>query len=125
MHHFDEIKIKPKFFSREKIKEMLLLCGLVCLLLFALWSTFSKDDQQTPTQNVTLTESEKKLSNLLQNIEGVGENSVMICEDEVGVKSVVVVCEGANNFSVVVDIREAVSTALGIQQSFVKIYKKN
>ena len=47
-----------------------------------------------------------------------------VCEDENGVKSVVVVCEGANNFCVILDIREAVAAALGTQESAVKIYQK-
>ncbi len=48
---------------------------------------------------------------------------VMICEDEDGVESVVVVCEGANDLRVNMDIREAVSAALGTDEKSVKIYQ--
>ena len=50
----------------------------------------------------------------------------MICETEEGVLGAVVVCEGAKNIRVNMDIREAVATALGTKESAVKIYlKKN
>ena len=66
----------------------------------------------------------KKIIGLLQQIDGVGEASIVVCEGEHGVESVVVVCEGANDFCVIMDIREAVAAALGTQERAVKIYQK-
>ena len=60
---------------------------------------------------------------LCLEIDGVGNVRVMICEDEDGVESVVVVCEGANDLRVNMDIREAVSAALGTDEKSVKIYQ--
>ncbi len=61
---------------------------------------------------------------LLEEIEGVGEANVMICENEEGVQSVVVVCDGANDLRVVINVREAVAAALGTEENAVKIYLK-
>ena len=48
----------------------------------------------------------------------------IIYEKDEEIESVVVVCEGANNLRVVMNIREMVSTALGTEQKSVKIYLK-
>ena len=69
-------------------------------------------------------ETEQKVSRLLQEIDGVGKAEVMICETEDGVQSVVVVCEGANDISIVMDVREAVAAALGTEEKAVKVYLK-
>ena len=47
-----------------------------------------------------------------------------IYETEDGVQSVVVVCDGANDLRVVLNVREAVASALGTQEKNVKIYQK-
>ena len=83
-----------------------------------------KGDTAMQVSNVTPSEKEQKISRLLEEIEGVGEASVMICETEEGVQSVVVVCEGANNLQVILDVREAVAAALGTSQSDIRIYLK-
>ena len=49
---------------------------------------------------------------------------MMVCETEEGVKSGVVVCDGANDFGVVMDIREAVAAALGTEEKAIKVYLK-
>ena len=69
-------------------------------------------------------EKEQKISQILHEIDGVGEVSVVVCEEEDEVKSVVVVCEGAKDIRVVMEVREAVATALNTQQKSVKIYLK-
>ncbi|MBR2375017.1 MAG: hypothetical protein IKA88_01880 [Clostridia bacterium] len=71
-----------------------------------------------------MTESEQKIARILEEIDGVGDAEVIVCETEDGVKSAVVVCEGARDFTVVLDVREAVAAALGTEQSAVKIYLK-
>ena len=109
---------------KGRIKDILLLAILAFALLFAAWKIFRGGESQKETANLLATETEKKVARILQEIEGVGEADVVVCEDENGVQSVVVVCQGANNFSVVMDIREAVAAALGTQESAVKIYQK-
>ena len=123
----NSIEIESCRLSRRKgkIRDVLLIGGLALAIVFASWKIF--DDTKTSsgqTSNFTQSESEQKVSRILEEIEGVGEAEVMICESVDGVEGVVVVCEGAKNLKVVMDIREAVSAALGTKQSAVKIYLK-
>lgn len=117
-------KVK-KAFSKggklSKIKDLLFLAALALILLIVVWKTFLSSDTQA-VADTPKTENEIKLSNILSKIDGVGQADVMICENEDGVESVVVVCEGASKISVVMDIREAVCAALGTDQKAVKIY---
>ena len=69
-------------------------------------------------------DTERRVDRLIEQIEGVGEAEVMICQTEDGVKSVVVVCEGGNDLQVIVRVREAVAAALGTEEKAVKIYVK-
>ena len=107
-----------------KIKDLLIIAGLALLLVFAVWRIFYKPDVLSAQTGVSGTESERALTALLGEIEGVGEVNGMICEDEEGVQSVVVVCDGAKNIRVNSDIREAVAAALGTEEKNVKIYLK-
>ena len=104
-----------------RIRDVLLLSALALLLLFAVWQIFYGDKEESQTYAVG-SESEQRLCALLSEIDGVGEVRVMICEDENGAESVVVVCEGANDLRANMDIREAVSAALGTDEKSVKIY---
>ena len=106
-----------------KIKEILLISVLALTLVFAVWKVFYDGDTKNVI-SVSGSETEQKISLLLKEIDGVGEANVMICETEEGVKSVVVVCEGARDLQVVMNVREAVAAALGTQQQAVKIYLK-
>ena len=107
-----------------KIKDLLIIAGVALFLEFAVWRIFYKPDVLSTQTGVSGTESERALTALLGEIEGVGEVNVMICEDEEGVQSVVVVCDGAKNIRVNSDIREAVAAALGTEEKNVKIYLK-
>ncbi len=123
-----ENKEKREAFSRflkERRKELLIIFALALVLGFAVWRVFYDDTENVSVgQTATQTETERKLSALLTEIDGVGDAEVMICETEDGVKSVVVVCSGAGNLQVVMDIREAVAAALGTDEKSVKIYLK-
>ena len=106
-----------------KIRDILLLSALALLLVFAVWKIFYTDESDAASAVGNQSESEERLCALLGEIDGVGNVRVMICEDEDGVESVVVVCEGANDLRVNMDIREAVSAALGTDEKSVKIYQ--
>ena len=115
---------KIKRLLQGKWKEIILIIVLAIALIFAAWQIFRKDDKTSKKETATLTQSEIKVARILEEIEGVGEANVMVCETEEGVKSVVVVCDGANNFGVVMDIREAVAAALGTEEKAIKVYLK-
>ncbi len=115
---------KRRFAIEGKIKDILIVSVLALALVFAVWKVFYTDEESVSTAATAATETERKVGQLLQQIEGVGEADVMICETENGVQSVVVVCEGANDLQVIMNIREAVAAALGTQEKAVKIYLK-
>ncbi len=106
-----------------RIKDVLLLSALAVLLLFATWQVFHTEESEEAVF-VGASEAETKVSRILEEIDGVGEASVMVYETEDGAQSVVVVCEGANNLRVVMDVREAVAAALGTEEKAVKVYLK-
>lgn len=116
----NSFKIKLK---KLKLKEVVLFSILAMFLLFAAWKVFG-DTNNSAKQTVVLSETEKKLISILENIDGVGEANVMVSETEEGEKCAVIVCEGAENIRVLITVREAAATALGTAQKNVKIYLK-
>ena len=118
---FTTIAKKP--WKNGKIKDVLILCGLAIVLIVAAWKIFYTKEEGVGV-TFTGTEAEQKVGKILESIEGVGDAEVMICATEEGVQGVVVVCEGANDLQVVMNVREAVATALGTEQKAIKIYLK-
>lgn len=110
-----------RIFKNGKIKDVLIISALALVLVVAVWKIFYTDSSDSVS---VLSENEQKVSRLLAEIDGVGEAEVMICETEEGVQSVVVVCEGANNLQVIMNVRAAVAAALGTQEKSVKVYLK-
>ena len=116
---------------KEKLRDALLVSVLAFLLVFAVWKIFytpqsAKTNSDTAfSAGTESTEKERSLAALLSEIDGVGEAEVRICEAEDQAKSVVVVCDGAKNILVNMNIREAVAAALGIDEKNVKIYLKS
>lgn len=114
---------RKKFRLDNRIKDICILAVLALVLVFASWKIFGSEKEVEETASA-LSQTEEKISRLLEEMEGVGEASVMICETEEGVQSAVVVCEGAKNLQVIMDIREAVASALGTKEKAVKVYLK-
>lgn len=114
-----------KVIERLKSKKwlVLLVAALMLSLLgfYVLKRTESSSATQTTTA-VTRTETEQKLCNLLESIQGVGQTEVYVNEEDNVVLGVVVVCEGADNIWVKNDILNVVSTALNINKSLIAIY---
>ena len=114
---------RKKFRLDNRIKDICILAVLALVLVFASWKIFGSEKEVEETASA-LSQTEEKISRLLEEMEGVGEASVMICETEEGVQSAVVVCEGAKDLQVIMDIREAVASALGTKEKAVKVYLK-
>lgn len=108
---------------KEKIKEMLLFCGLALILLVVVWQVFGVKDKAA-VKEITYSEKEIKVARMLTEMEGVGDVEVMIYEGEEGVESVVVLCDGATDLRVIISVREAVATALGTEEKRIKVYLK-
>ena len=111
-----------KGYIRGKWKDLLLIGALAVALLFAISRVFQ--DDETKTVSSQMSETEQKVSRLLQEIEGVGAAEVIVCETEDGEKNVVIVCDGAKDVRVIMNVREAVAAALGTDEKSVKIYQK-
>ena len=111
-----------KGYLRGKWKDLLVIAVLAIVLLFAISRVFKGDKAESVSYEMT--ETEIKVSRLLREIEGVGDAEVIVCETEDGAKSVVVVCEGAKDIRVIMDVRAAVAAALGTDEQSVKIYQK-
>lgn len=107
-----------------KAKDLFLLAGLGLALIFMAWRVFQGDTKSSDKTVASMTETEQKIVRLLEQIDGVGDASVVVCETEDEIKSVVVVCEGADNLHVMLNVREAVSAALGTEKNVIKIYLK-
>ena len=117
-------RVKPYLKGFDgKIKELLLLTILALALIFAAWRIFRAEDAKE-TLAVEPTETEARVMRLLEEIDGVGEANVIIYETEDGIQSVAVVCDGANNLRVVMNVRSAVSAALGTDEKKIKVYLK-
>ena len=126
MNKMNGIKSKIKGFLKRfdgKAKDASLLFVLGLVIVGAAWVVFHMDDEKNAVPSYA-TSAETKVARLLQEIAGVGEASVIVYEKDEQVESVVVVCEGANDLRVVMNIREAVASALGTEQKSVKIYLK-
>lgn len=106
-----------------RVKEFLIVGVLGIVLFYTAWKIFQEDDAAN-TAHLQLSASEIKVMRILQEIDGVGEASVVVCENEEEIKSVVVVCEGAKDLRVIMNVREAVAAALDTDQKLVKIYLK-
>ncbi len=118
-------KERKSIFSKidGKTKDLLLVFSLLFALVLSAWQIFQKGETQE-TGLVSATETEIKVMRLLEEIDGVGEANVIVYESENGEKNVVVVCEGANDLRVVMNIRSAVAAALGTEEKAVKVYLK-
>lgn len=111
-----------KFGGKTRDIIILIVCGL--LLLVMGWSIFHSKSNTSALGKDAYSANEWKAMRILGEIEGVGEASVVVSETPEGVQSVVIVCEGARDIGVVMNVREAVATALNTPQKSVKIYLK-
>ena len=106
-----------------RVKDGLLLVSLAVILLLSAWQIFhTEEGQSVSSQGVS--EEELKVMRLLEEMEGVGDANVIVYTDDNSKKNVVIVCEGANNLRVIMQVREAVAAALGTEEKAVKIYLK-
>jgi hypothetical protein len=113
-------------YIKENKKVIVVIALIILLVLIVVIINNQTSEEQTVTTfSSTQTTTEKKLSELLSNISGVGKAQVMITEGEENIEGVVIVCEGANNIMTRSDILNAVSTALNIQKNIIAIYAMN
>ena len=107
-----------------KIKDVLTIGGLALVLVFASWRIFYAGEENNTNASAPSTQTELRVRRLIEEIDGVGRAEVMVYETEEKVSGVVVVCDGANDIQVVIQVKQAVAAALGVQEKAVKIYQK-
>ncbi len=107
-----------------RTKDVLLIAVLAFVILFAAWRLFYLDDTAQDSNVDVYSDTEKRISEMLRQMDGVGDANVIVCETEEGVQSVVVICDGAKDLQVIMHIREAVAAAVGTQEKDIKIYLK-
>ncbi len=106
---------------KEK-KKIIVVVALILLLILVVFLFFGVDNQTTDYGDNSKSDTELRLTALLESMDGIGDAEVMITEDESGISGVVIVCEGADRIMIRNDILNAVSTALSINKNIIAIY---
>lgn len=102
-------------------KKLIIVVLLVALLVVIVFLFFGSEEESVLGDSMK-SDTELRLTALLERIDGVGDAEVMITENDGEITGVVVVCDGANSIMVRNDILNAVSTALNINKNNIAIY---
>jgi hypothetical protein len=111
-----------------KSNRKILICIVLIFVLTIVVIFINKSQSSTVTTSSTtveMTTTEKKLTDILSSIDGVGQTEVMIYESDDKISGVVIVCKGGNNIMTRSNILNAVSTALNIEKNIIAIYAMN
>lgn len=134
MKSSDNDKIREIISKIKGIKNIKIILGLIIVAILILTygsvklktesiNNGTTKESQTTVTSAEYTEEEKKLADILSEIEGIGKTKVMICNGtEEQINGVIVVAEGANIPLVELQIKNAVATALKVNFNSVKVY---
>ena len=134
MKSSDNDKIREIISKIKGIKNIKIILGLIIIAILILTygsvklktesiNNGTTKESQTTVTSAEYTEEEKKLADILSEIEGIGKTKVMICNGtEEQINGVIVVAEGANIPLVELQIKNAVATALKVNFNSVKVY---
>lgn len=106
---------------KEK-KKIILVVLLIALLILAVFLFFGGSESTDAFSDAAKSDTEFRLTTLLESMDGVGTVEVMVTEEEGVIVGVVIVCDGADRIMVRNDILNAVSTALNINKNIIAIY---
>ena len=106
---------------KEK-KKIILVVLLIALLILAVFLFFGGSESTGAFSDAAKSDTELRLTALLQSMDGVGTVEVMVTEEEGVIAGVVIVCDGADRIMVRNDILNAVSTVLNINKNIIAIY---
>lgn len=148
-------KVKELFFTAGDAPKRLIfmaVCGILILLLSVpeIWKGWTKRDRSENKESISREEgavtysdeTERKLEEFLENIEGVGKIRVMLTkksggegvkkssgydidtgEDENGVEGVLIIMEGADNAKLKSEIIEGIEVLFGIPVHKIKVIR--
>ncbi len=103
-------------------KSKYLQIGLILFSVGVLLLVFTAETENKSTE--TTVDCEQQLSDILEKIEGVGKTEIMIYREDDAIRGVIVLCEGGNDPTTKIIVRQAVSTTLQIDKEKIRIYAK-
>lgn len=116
------MKENLKKILQNRTFRVILICAVALLLLFAVWKVFFSGEKQTASGTYQPTELERRLSMILSEIDGVGQTTVMIGEENGVPVSAIIVFNGADAILTRMRVIEATANALNIPPTEVLVY---
>lgn len=110
-----------KKFLKSKTARICLLCLAALLLLFAVWKVFFHEAKDSAS-SYNPTEREARLCMLLSGVEGVGNATAMITEEDGIPTGAIVIFEGADSILTRIRVLEITAKALNIEKKQVQVY---
>ncbi len=112
-----------KLLKNRTVRVVLLVVAAV-LLLLAVWLVFFPDGGGTTAASgsYTPTEREARLSRLLEEVEGVGDVTAMITEEDGVPVGAIVVFGGADSILTRMRVLDITSAALHLNKKYVQVY---
>ena len=108
------------FFSNKTARTVIILL-IALLLVFAVYRVFFRSEKSS-ADAYEATELEQRLSMILSKIDGVGDATVMVSEEDGRAVSAVIVFRGADSILTRIRIIDAASGALGISKENILLY---
>ena len=105
----------------NKHARIILLCVLALILLISVYEVFFASESAASSYDETDTEA--RISSMLERVEGIDEASVMIVEEEGEPVSCIVVYRGEDSILSRMRILEIASSALSIEKEKVQVYR--
>ena len=115
------MKEKLKALFHNKTFRIITICVAALLLLLIVWRVFFGKSEKT-SSGYQPTDLEVRLSQILSGIEGVGQTTVMISEEDGMPVSAIIVFDGADGILTRMRVIEAAANALNIPPTEVLVY---
>ena len=109
-----------KFFANKTVRLILILL-IALLLVFAVYRVFFKKEE-TNAGVYEATALEERLARILSGIDGVGNATVMVSEENGKAVSAVIVFDGADSILTRIRVIDAAAIALGIGKEYILVY---
>lgn len=121
----ESLKSLPIVKKLGKIKNLQLIVAVfIIAVALIIYSNVASEKETEPVSvSSVMTEEEKRLSNVLENIEGAGQVEVMITRKDDEVVGILVIAEGADDISVQLKLQRATVSAMGVDKDVVEICK--
>lgn len=128
-------KVKEIFKEKDKkVENLIFLLAILIVTLICINYIIKDDSKDTEEEKykgavlassteVSSSELESRIENILSKIEGVGKVSVLLTYNEENLEGVVVVAEGVKDIDTRVDIISAIEVITGLGKHKIKVYE--